>query len=69
GLIQHSINFVFGHSVEGFGYYGLKTKVMLSDTFGFDVRFYSAYNSDLSKFPVWREESYIVFSPVLRINY
>jgi hypothetical protein len=69
GLIQHSINFIFGHSAEGFGYYGLKTKVMLSDTFGFDVRFYSAYNSDLSKFPVWREESYIVFSPVLRINY
>lgn len=69
GLIQHNINFILAYGADGFGYYGLKTKMMLNDTFGFEIRVYNAYNVDKKKFPLWREESYLVFSPILRINY
>lgn len=70
GLIQQNLNVLFGYNVQGgYGFFGAKAYVTLSDIIGFDVRFYSAFNSDSKKFPTWRPESYIVFSPVIRINY
>lgn len=69
GLIQHSISGIFSYSPDGFGYIGMKVKVMLSDTFGFDTRFFGSFYSDKKKFPEWRNDQYIVFSSVLRINY
>lgn len=70
GLIQQNLNVLFGYNVQGgYGFFGAKAFVTLSETIGFDVRFYSAFNSDSKKFPTWRPETYIVFSPVIRINY
>jgi len=69
GLIQHSTNVIIGHNLKDGGYFGLKTQVMLSENFGFDVRIYNMYGTKKSKMAPWREDSYLVFSPVIRINY
>lgn len=69
GLLQHEIELSYGYNlVRDINYIGIKAKIMLSETFGFDVRYYSAVNTDKTAMP-WRTDSYFVFSPVLRINY
>lgn len=69
GLIQHSTNFIISHNLKDGGYFGLKTQVMLSENFGFDVRIFSMYGTEKKKMAPWREDSYLVFSPIIRINY
>ncbi|MCK9426299.1 MAG: hypothetical protein M0Q21_09705 [Ignavibacteriaceae bacterium] len=70
GLIQHNLNTLIGYNVQGgFGYFGVKIKVMLSDTFGFDIRYFNTYGVDKKKYEPWRYDSFLVFSPILRINY
>lgn len=69
GLLQHRIHIMMGYSSDGYGFFGLKSKVMLSDNFGFDFRIINALGYDKNKFPTWRKDSYMVFSPILRINY
>ena len=70
GLIQHNLNTLIGYNVaDGFGYFGVKMKVMLSDTFGMDVRYFTTYGVDKKKYAPWRYDSFLVFSPILRINY
>jgi len=69
GLIQHNLNTLIGYNLQGgFGYFGANLKVMLSDTFGMDIRYMNTFGLDKKKEP-WRYDSFLVFSPVLRINY
>lgn len=68
GLIQHNINLLAGYSSDGYGFMGLKAMAMLSGTFGLDVRVYSAMSVNKTKYP-YKYDSYIVFSPIIRINY
>lgn len=70
GLIQHNLNTLIGYNIQdGFGYFGVKIKVMLSDTFGMDIRYFNTYGVDKKKYAPWRYDSFLVFSPILRINY
>jgi len=70
GLVQHHLNTMIGYNVQGgFGYFGVKMKVMLSDTFGMDIRYFNTYGVDKKKYDPWRYDSFLVFSPILRINY
>ncbi|NCS82175.1 MAG: hypothetical protein COW85_03105 [Ignavibacteria bacterium CG22_combo_CG10-13_8_21_14_all_37_15] len=70
GLIQHNLNTLIGYNVQdGFGYFGVKMKVMLSDTFGMDIRYFNTYGVDKKKYAPWRYDSFLVFSPILKINY
>ncbi len=68
GLVQHKIDIFIGYNPENYGYYGFTINMMLSDTFGFDIRMSNAFGMDNVKYP-WRMDSYLVFSPVFRINY
>ena len=68
GLIQHDVSTLLTYNTNGFGVIGIKGQVMLSDQFGFDVRVMKSFGLDKYKEP-WRTDSYIVFSPILRINY
>lgn len=68
GLIQHSVNIAAGYASDGYGFVGLKTFAMLSGNFGFDASIFSSFSVNRTKFP-YRYDTYIVFSPILRINY
>lgn len=68
GLIQHNVNLMLSYTTEGFGAFGAKAQVMLSDQIGFDLRVMKGFGLDEKKMP-WRTDSYIVFSPIFRINY
>jgi len=70
GLLQHQIHIIVGISPDKYGFYGAKIKFMLSDIFGIDIRFAKSFGLDnASYYQPWRDDAYIVFSPVLRINY
>ena len=68
GVIQHKIDLFFGYNPESYGYYGFAINVMLSNTFGFDIRMSNSFGLKNVNYP-WRMDSYLVFSPVIRINY
>lgn len=69
GLIQHRFHLTLGYSTAGYAVVGIKSQTMLSGNFGFDIRVMSALGQDKKSFPTWRKDAYIVFSPILRINY
>ncbi len=69
GLIQHNLNFLIGYNYDKGTYsIGVNTKFMISDTFGFDIRYVSSMGETLNSAP-WKKDAYLIFSPVLRINY
>ncbi|MBE2281079.1 MAG: hypothetical protein IAE91_11860 [Ignavibacteriaceae bacterium] len=68
GLIQHNVAMVFGYGSDGYGFFGARGMAMLSGNFGFDVRVYVSAGLNEKKFP-YRYDTYLVFSPILRINY
>lgn len=68
GLIQHKITLLFGYNPESYGYYGFSINFMISDTFGFDIRMRNSFGLENVNYP-WRMDSYLVFSPIFRINY
>lgn len=70
GLIQHKIQTFFAADVDmGAFLVGLKSQVTLSDNFGFDVRLINSFGVSKSKLPKWANDSFIVFSPIFKINY
>lgn len=68
GLVQHKVDIIVGYNPENYGYYGFKINMMLSDTFGFDIRMRNSFGLDNVEYP-WRMDSYLVFSPIFKINY
>ena len=68
GLVQHKIDLFVSYNPENYGYYGFSINMMLSDTFGFDIRMRNAFGLSNVNYP-WRMDSYLVFSPIFRINY
>jgi hypothetical protein len=68
GLVQHRFNIFVGFNPEEYGYYGFNLHMMLSNTFGFDIRMSNSFGLTNVKYP-WRMDSYLVFSPVFRINF
>lgn len=68
GLLQYEITPTFGYNVNGIGFFGAKAKFMLSSSFGFDIRYYGSFGYEETDVP-YRDDSYLVFSPILHINY
>lgn len=68
GLIQHDISLMVNGNTDGYGAVGVKAQFMLSDQFGVDFRIMKGFGLDAKKQP-YRSDSYVVFSPILRINY
>jgi hypothetical protein len=74
GLLQYNISAqVNGNasrgdgSGPGYGFFVLKSSVTLSNAVGFDFRYFKCLKP--ANLPVWQCDDYIVFSPVIRINY
>lgn len=69
GLIQHDTHWMLNYNIgDGYGYFGARSRVMLSDNFGFDIGIQRGFGLSKTKFP-YRTDAYLVFSPILKINY
>ena len=69
GLMQYSLSAIFGQNiVDKYNYVGVNAKAMLSDTFSFEMKYYTSLQLDKVKIP-YRTDTYFVFSPIFRINY
>jgi hypothetical protein len=69
GLIQHNINFLSGYNLQReYLYLGVAAKFMLNNTFGLDIRYVNSLGLKQNEQP-WRNNYYLVFSPIIRINY
>ncbi len=52
---------------EGFGFFVVKSLLVLRNTFGIDLRYFKAFRT--GKLPPWHYDSYIAFSPLIHINF
>jgi uncharacterized protein YutD len=68
GLIQHHVWITVAYNTLGFGAVGAAGQIMLGEQFGVDLRVMKTFGLDMKK-NTWRPDTYIVFSPILRINY
>ncbi|MDP3149129.1 MAG: hypothetical protein Q8N83_08365, partial [Ignavibacteria bacterium] len=70
GLLAHNLSTLFSYDyTESYGYVGFKMFFMLNNTIGFDFRYFTSYRFSTKPLPFYRTNSYLVFSPVIRINY
>lgn len=70
GLLAHNLSTLFSYDyTESYGYLGFKMFFMLNNTIGFDFRYFTSYRFSTKPLPFYRSSSYLVFSPVIRINY
>ena len=53
---------------DNYSYLGLKGKFMLTNTVGFEFKYFVGIPFS-GHLPYYRQGSYILFSPILRINY
>jgi hypothetical protein len=68
GLLQYDIRTAVHYSLtDGYGFFVVKPVLMLSNNFGFSVSYFKAFRSD--NLPPWHYDNYIVFAPIIRINY
>ncbi len=68
GLVQHNFSIMSNLNGDRYGAIGVKANIMLSGQLGLDLRIMQAFGWNQTKQP-YRTDSYIVFSPVFRINY
>ncbi|MCF8260268.1 MAG: hypothetical protein K9J12_05810 [Melioribacteraceae bacterium] len=68
GLVQHHVMADFGYSSAGYGYVGMRAKVTVSDTYGYEIVFYNNLGLDPAEYP-YRNDTYLMFSSILHINY
>ncbi len=67
-LLQYGITTQVNYSpTENYGYFVVRTILMLGNTVGFDLRYFKAIRSD--GLPPWQYDNYIAISPVIRINF
>ncbi len=70
GLLAHNLSTLFSYDyTESYGYVGFKMFFMLNNTIGLDFRYFTSYRFSTKPLPFYRTNSYLVFSPVIRINY
>jgi len=60
---------VFFNTAEMNLYYGFNLSFLISNSFGFTFKFYSGSALGSDPLPGYREDTYVVFSPIIRINY
>jgi len=70
GLLNHYVSLITVHNMtDSYGLIGTRMFFMLTNTLGFDFRFFTSYKFTSAALPFYRNSSYLVFSPVIRINY
>jgi len=60
---------VFFNTAEMNLYYGFNLSFLISNSFGFTFKFYNGAALGSDPLPGYRGDSYVVFSPIFRINY
>jgi hypothetical protein len=65
-LLQYAISTEFNYNLHGYSYFAVKSRLMLSNWLGVDVRYYNGFGSNL---PEWHYDNYIMITPIIRINY
>ncbi|MBX2991914.1 MAG: hypothetical protein KF749_12215 [Bacteroidetes bacterium] len=67
-LLQFDITASINHNIDdGYGFLGVRSKLILSNKVGLDFRYYKAYRPSL--LPAWQYQSYILPSVIIRINF
>jgi hypothetical protein len=67
-LLQFDIAASLRHDVStGCGYFGFRSKLMLSNMVGLDLRYFKSYTP--SRLPSWQYDTYVLPSFVVRINF
>ncbi len=70
GLLSHDLSIQFNYNVvKSFGYVGFKAHFLLSNTIGLDFKFFTSLGLISSDLPFYKIDNYIVFSPIIKINY
>ncbi len=70
GLLNYKFATLANYNfVDSDGYLGLNFYFMLTNTIGLDFRFHTSYRFSNAGAPFYRSDTYVVFSPVFRINY
>lgn len=60
---------VYYNIAESNLYYGVNLSFLISNSFGFSFKYYSGVVIGSDPLPTYRDEAYVVFSPMIRINY
>ncbi len=69
GLLHYNTGVLWNINFsDGYSYLGVKALLMLSNTIGFDFRFFTGF-SFKGDLPYYRQSTYLIFSPIIRINY
>jgi hypothetical protein len=68
GVLQYDIKTSIHFSLtDGYGYLMVKPVLMISNILGIEVTYFKSIRA--SRLPVWHYDSYLVFAPILRINF
>ncbi len=67
-LLQYGITTQVNYSpTDNYGFFVVRTSLVLSNTVGLDVRYFKALRRD--GLPAWQYDNYLAISPVIRINF
>jgi hypothetical protein len=70
GLLSHNVGVLMNYNIsEETGYLGLKASLMISNVFGAEFKIMSPIKMSSKASPAYRPDTYLVFSPIIRINY
>lgn len=70
GVISHNFGIQFNYDVSNsFGYIGFHISGLISNTIGAEFKFYKAIQFGSERLPSYRLYDYLVFTPILRINF
>lgn len=68
GAVQYDIRTAVHYSFSmGYGFFVVKPLLMVSNLVGIEVSYFKAFRT--ARLPDWHYDSYLVFAPVLRINF
>ncbi len=69
-VLSHNLTLQLNYNFsEKLVLFGVKFSAMVSNTVGFDIRIVSPILAGASVIPAYRSDTYLVFSPIIRINY
>jgi len=69
-LLVHDISLMLSYNVvKSFAYIGIKTHFMLNNQIGLDFEYMTSFLSGKGGLPFYKKDTYIVFSPIIKINY
>ena len=67
-LLQYAITTQVNYSLtDNYGFFVVRSMFMLSNIFGFDLRYFKAIRSQ--GLPPWQYDNYLAISPIIRINF